>query len=369
VRTELTAEGAAADYDDATRLKIAEAFAAEVDGVDADDVAVRVDDVAGSVKLIVDVAVPDAAAVAATLAPKFADADAASTFLADANVPVESVDAAPVHHVEPEGDAGDGGDGGGGNGAAAPPAAPPPAAPAEGIEALYAQAVEVLTFGGFIGACVGAFVVLCVLPCCCCLVCWCRKSKKKKKDAFTKVDSNGMRVGAPQNVRHEGHVGLSPDGQMEVAMTSEMEASKTGRKMMGALGGGGAPEPDYHAHARGRANSDIHLSFGAHGVAPPRHDTNRRSEGGFGDWEEFTTDDGTGRKYYYNATTDATSWELPISARVVTPAPGAYESSYGGGGGGGYGNYVTSGYGNSYAPAADYGSYNAYGNYPQSASV
>ena len=200
-------------------------------------------------------------------------------------------------------------------------------------------------------------------------MCWCRKSKKKKKDAFTKVDSNGMRVGAPQNVRHEGHVGLSPDGQMEVAMTSEMEASKTGRKMMGALGGGGAPEPDYHAHARGRANSDIHLSFGAHGVAPPRHDTNRRSEGGFGDWEEFTTDDGTGRKYYYNATTDATSWELPISARVVTPAPGAYESSYGGGGGGGYGNYDTSGYGNSYAPAADYGSYNAYGNYPQSASV
>ena len=83
----------------------------------------------------------------------------------------------------------------------------------------------------------------------------------------------------------------------------------------------------------------------------------------------LTTDDGTGRKYYYNATTDATSWELPISARVVTPAPGAYESSYGGGGGGGYGNYDTSGYGNSYAPAADYGSYDAYGNYPQSASV
>ena len=181
MRTELTAAGAAADYDDATRLKIAEAFAAEVDGVDAADVDVRVADVAGSVKLIVDVAVPDAADVAAALAPKFADADAASTFLADANVPVEAVDAAPVHHVEPEGDGGDGGDGGGGNGAAAPPAAPPPAAPAEGIEAIYAQAVEVLTFGGFIGAAVGAFVVLCVLPCCCCLVCWCRKSKKKKK--------------------------------------------------------------------------------------------------------------------------------------------------------------------------------------------
>ena len=81
----------------------------------------------------------------------------------------------------------------------------------------------------------------------------------------------------------------------------------------------------------------------------------------FGDWQKMHSGDAHCGVYA------GTMWSPGLSD--VTPAPGAYESSYGGGGGGGYGNYDTSGYGNSYAPAADYGSYNAYGNYPQSASV
>ena len=40
--------------------------------------------------------------VAAALAPKFATAEDASTFLADADVTVESVDRRPVHYVESE---------------------------------------------------------------------------------------------------------------------------------------------------------------------------------------------------------------------------------------------------------------------------
>ena len=117
VRTELTAEGSPDDYDDARKRGIAEAFAAEVDGVDADDVCVTV--VAASVKIIVDVPVPTAAAasdVAAALAPKFATTDAASTFLADASVAVVSVDAPPAAAavvVSPS----------------APPSPPPPRAP------------------------------------------------------------------------------------------------------------------------------------------------------------------------------------------------------------------------------------------------
>ena len=52
VRTEMTANGTADDYDVARKRKIAEAFAAEVDGADADDVRVHV-------ILIVDQAVYD----------------------------------------------------------------------------------------------------------------------------------------------------------------------------------------------------------------------------------------------------------------------------------------------------------------------
>ena len=191
-----------------------------------------------------------------------------------------------------------------------------------------------------------------------------------------------MAVSAPQNVRHEGHVGLSPDGQMEVAFTAEMENTGAAKKMFGALGG--QAEPDYHAHARGRAGSEIHLSFSHQSVAPPKHDTNRRSDGAFGDWEEFDTEDGaspraartgkaharppparsppphahpasppgagTGRKYYYNNATGETSWELPITARVVQPPAGAYTDSYHD-----YGaNY------HSQAPQHGYGAYDAY---------
>ena len=77
---------------DARKRTIAEAFAAEVDGVDADDVGVTV--VAASVKIIVDVPVPankDPSGVAAALA-QFDTADA-STFL---NVAAVSVDAPPT---------------------------------------------------------------------------------------------------------------------------------------------------------------------------------------------------------------------------------------------------------------------------------
>ena len=102
VRTELTATGSVDDYGDAKKLQIAQAFAAEVEGVEASDVRVTV--VAGSVKIIVEFSVPAAKvdAVAAALAPKFATADDASTFLADADVTVESVDRRPVHYVESE---------------------------------------------------------------------------------------------------------------------------------------------------------------------------------------------------------------------------------------------------------------------------
>ena len=102
VRTELTAAGVVDDYGDAKKLQIAKAFAAEVEGVEADDVHVTV--VAGSVKIIVEFSVPAAKvdAIAAALAPKFATADDASNFLADAGVTVESVDRRPVHHVESE---------------------------------------------------------------------------------------------------------------------------------------------------------------------------------------------------------------------------------------------------------------------------
>ena len=102
MRTELTATGSVDDYGDAKKLQIAQAFAAEVEGVEADDVRVTV--VAGSVKIIVEFSVPAAKvdAVAAALAPKFATADDASTFLADADVTVESVDRRPVHYVESE---------------------------------------------------------------------------------------------------------------------------------------------------------------------------------------------------------------------------------------------------------------------------
>ena len=102
VRTELTATGSVDDYGDAKKLQIAQAFAAEVKGVEASDVRVTV--VAGSVKIIVEFSIPAAKvdAVAAALAPKFATADDASTFLSDADVTVESVDRRPVHYVESE---------------------------------------------------------------------------------------------------------------------------------------------------------------------------------------------------------------------------------------------------------------------------
>jgi hypothetical protein len=96
VRTELTAPGNVDDYDATTKQRIAERFAAAVDGVNAEDVRVTV--VSASVKITVDVPVPAAAKasdVAAALAPNFATAEAASTFLAAADVTVESVDAAP----------------------------------------------------------------------------------------------------------------------------------------------------------------------------------------------------------------------------------------------------------------------------------
>ena len=167
VRTELTASGTVDDYDDAKKLKIAEAFAAEVDGVDADDVGVTV--VAASVKIIVDVPVPASAKasdIAAALAPKFATAEAASTFLADANVAVVSVDAPPTVTLI----------------VASPP--PPvlqdlPTLPAAGLA-------------------IGILVVIIVVPVICCVVsisvlifCLVRSSKKKKA-----ADQGGGAVGA-----------------------------------------------------------------------------------------------------------------------------------------------------------------------------
>ena len=83
----MTANGTA-DDDAARKRKIAEAFAAEVDGADADDVRVHVilivdKAVPEKVVLIVDVAVPvatlSASTAAAALAPKLASVSDAST--------------------------------------------------------------------------------------------------------------------------------------------------------------------------------------------------------------------------------------------------------------------------------------------------
>ena len=128
----MTANGTADDYDVARKRKIAEAFAAEVDGADADDVRVHVilivdkavyDSPSGTYKavpekvfLIVDVAVPVAAlsasTAAAALAPKLASVSDASTFLAPASVAVISVDATPTMLPPPS-----------------PPPGPPPPTP------------------------------------------------------------------------------------------------------------------------------------------------------------------------------------------------------------------------------------------------
>ena len=95
ITTEFTAAGDVGDYDDDKKGKIAEAFAAEA-GVSVEAVSVTV--VAASVKITVEVEVSDGAAAAAAatkLQTKLADKDAATTFLADADVTVEEIDSAP----------------------------------------------------------------------------------------------------------------------------------------------------------------------------------------------------------------------------------------------------------------------------------
>ena len=170
VRTILTGAGDVDDYDDAKKLKIAEAFAAEVDGVDADDISVSV--VASSVRIIVDVPVPAAAEaddVAATLAPKFATADAAATFLADADVAVEAVEAPPFRSyvvVTP-----------------APQSPPPPAEPdADLTEAagLVGGVLIAVIVAPIVGVLLLIVCVVVIVVCCCC-----RDDEKKRNTPHT----------------------------------------------------------------------------------------------------------------------------------------------------------------------------------------
>ena len=100
ITTEFTAAGDVGDYDAAKKEKIAEAFAAEA-GVSVAAVDVTV--VAASVKIFVEIAMPDAAAAVAavlsTLQTKLADAAAATAFLADADVAPHQGDGLPDHPV------------------------------------------------------------------------------------------------------------------------------------------------------------------------------------------------------------------------------------------------------------------------------
>jgi hypothetical protein len=96
IKTVFTASGDIGDYDDEKKEKIAEAFAAEA-GVNVEAVSVTVE--AGSVLITVEITMPDAAAAAAVatkLQAKLADAEAATAFLADANVTVEEIDSDPA---------------------------------------------------------------------------------------------------------------------------------------------------------------------------------------------------------------------------------------------------------------------------------
>jgi hypothetical protein len=101
IKTVFTASGDIGDYDDEKKEKIAEAFAAEA-GVNVEAVSVTVE--AGSVLITVEITMPDAAAAAAVatkLQAKLADAEAATAFLADANVTVEEIDSDPAAVAPP----------------------------------------------------------------------------------------------------------------------------------------------------------------------------------------------------------------------------------------------------------------------------
>ena len=102
IKTEFTAAGDVGDYDAAKKEKIAEAFAAEA-GVSVAAVDVTV--VAASVKIFVEIAMPDdataVAAVLSTLQTKLADAAAATAFLADADVTVVEINSVPEFFAPP----------------------------------------------------------------------------------------------------------------------------------------------------------------------------------------------------------------------------------------------------------------------------
>ena len=116
MRVRLTAAGNPEDYEGNFRKrKIRKAFAAALDGIDLEDVKIII--VAGSVEITVDIDVPaevEPNGVVDTLTPQLSDTTAASTFLADASVVVESVEVPELTLID---------------GPSPPPPSPPPSSP------------------------------------------------------------------------------------------------------------------------------------------------------------------------------------------------------------------------------------------------
>ena len=123
-------------------------------------------------------------------------------------------------------------------------------------EWLYQMAIETLSFGGFIGAAVGAGVLL--LCICCCCVCLCRRKCCKKK--------GGAKMASAEYYTASSDLTKSKQGKNSlIAFDSIFSAGGGG----GHKHGGGAAPPQYAEHMMGSAPPPPPPPDGFMGIAAP----------------------------------------------------------------------------------------------------